>query len=106
MGLLPEDLELSRKISSFLKNSTCDQFSAAIGTDTKFHDLKKGILRTVGFRFETTTVSNLEKQHFLKPAKLQDSESVCQAQSVLDETTSTLIEEDFGVRSGRSFRKT
>ena len=24
MGLLPEDLELSRKISSFLKNSTCD----------------------------------------------------------------------------------
>ena len=81
------------------------QFSAAIGTDTKFHDLKKGILRTVGFRFETTTVSNLEKQHFLKPAKLQDSESVCQAQSVLDETTLTLIAEDFGVRSGRSFRK-
>ena len=66
---------------------------------------KKGILRTVGFRFETTTVSNLEKQHFLKPAKLQDSESVCQAQSVLDETTSTLIAEDFGVRSGRSFCK-
>ena len=98
-GTKQEDFEFPKKIQ------LVTQFSAAIGTDTKFHDLKKGILRTVGFRFETTTVSNLEKQHFLKPAKLQDSESVCQAQSVLDETTSTLIAEDFGVRSGRSFRK-
>ena len=83
-GTKQEDFEFPKK------NQLVTQFSAAIGTDTKFHDLKKGILRTVGFRFETTTVSNLEKQHFLKPAKLQDSESVCQAQSVLDETTSTL----------------
>ena len=64
VGLIPEDLELSRKILSFLKkNQLVTQFSAAIGTDTKFHDLKKGILRTVRFRFEMTTISNLEKQY-------------------------------------------
>lgn len=57
--------------------------TATIGTDTcmclKVPWSQKGILRTVRFRFEITTISNLEKRYFLKPAKLQDSESSCQA---------------------------
>ena len=56
--------------------------TATIGTDTcmclKVPWSQKGILRTVQFRFEITTISNLEKRYFLKPAKLQDSESSCQ----------------------------
>ena len=80
VGLIPEDLELSRNgftrvqlNSSFLQNFQLDilwpdlneeqpQLEQTLVCASKFHDLKKGILRTVRFRFEMTTISNLEKQ--------------------------------------------
>ena len=59
----PTKFSTRQLVTTRFERRTKPQLERTLVCASEFHDLKKGILGTVRFRFEMTTVSNLESQY-------------------------------------------